>query len=519
MQSAMNFLKRRLSENSFTSNLPNGYLVDLGDEPQRPPVPVATSGSAEVELSRDQQVTPAPISHERIPKTDVVTDSASSNQQSGGFFSSFTSGNPLSRMKQETEQASKTKTLLAIDDRHTDWTKYFRGKKIHDFTIRVEQATFDEITVTANSAEGVTVDIRCVRAGSKISKSFKPHFLLIRQSPRSMAEGEDFRNLIIGFKYGGIPSVNSLHSIYNFLDRPWTFAQLIRIQKRLGSDKFPLISQTYYPAGKDMLTASSFPVIVKIGHAHGGMAKLKVNNHHNFQDVAGVVALSGTYAVSEPFVESKFDIRVQKIGGTYRAHVRTSISNNWKANMGSAMLEEIPVSDRHRLWVDACSEMFGGLDIVSVKAVHGADGQDYIIEVSDCCMPLVGEKQEEDRQIISELVMQRMKACMRPRPEATPRGQNQSSRRQTYAKQNPSRNMSAPPSAPVSAPGSPPDSPRRSNSITSNSSGRVQGGNIRSSAPSSPGSYTGPVAPSNEEETNAEKIRNLRKSFASMFGD
>ncbi|RMC03067.1 hypothetical protein DUI87_20260 [Hirundo rustica rustica] len=51
--------------------------------------------------------------------------------------------------------------------------------------------------------------------------SFKPDFVLIRQHAYSMALGEDFRSLIIGLQYGGIHTVNSLYSIYNFCSKPW----------------------------------------------------------------------------------------------------------------------------------------------------------------------------------------------------------------------------------------------------------------------------------------------------------
>lgn len=36
-----------------------------------------------------------------------------------------------------------------------------------------------------------------------------------------MARNGDYRSLVIGLQYAGIPSVNSLHSVYNFCDKPW----------------------------------------------------------------------------------------------------------------------------------------------------------------------------------------------------------------------------------------------------------------------------------------------------------
>ncbi|KAF7396791.1 hypothetical protein HZH66_007653 [Vespula vulgaris] len=520
-----------------------------GAPPAGPPQPIG--GDLSLNLRPGSRTTSAPSSPAKsreslLQRVQSLTGAARDQGASilGAAVSGATRGPSYSK--------DRCFTLLVIDDQNTDWSKYFRGRRLHgDYEIRVEQAEFREMSLTANEA-GSTVSMAVYRNGTKVIRSFKPDFVLIRQNLRDA--GEDYKNLLLGLMYGGIPSVNNLTAIYNFQDKPWVFAHLLALQRRLGKDNFPLIEQTYYPNHREMVSASRFPVVVKLGHAHGGIGKARAETNQDFLDLASLAALTNTYCTAEPYVDTKFDVHVQKIGNNYKAFLRKSITGNWKSNTGSAMLEQVPVSERHRVWIDNVCQLFGGLDICAIELLVGKDGREHIIEVNDSALSLMGDSQEEDRRHIADLVTAKMQACCRPPSVLTKTASRGSMSGSSQATSPVEDSRTAPPSVP------PPAAPLGSHGsmssmasigslgsttalagdvTTSDSHHQLQRRDSQASQSSTVSSAPSvgrrqeepPAIPSrvpfhrqgsqsqNQGEDTEDTMKNLRKTFAGIFGD
>lgn len=307
-------------------------------------------------------------------------------------------------------------TLLVLQsDNNEDyhWSDIFAGHSLDDGRqVHVVQTGWDCLLVQADSpamspnAPSAIVHVR--QDGG--SQTIRPDFVLVRNEVRSVTPTHDWRNALFGLMYANVPAVNSLSSIYCFLERPIVQAELHKIQCRLGHEKFPVIPQTYFSSHATMMYGSRFPAVLKVGPAHAGLGKMCVDNHHDWEDVRSVVAMTeGKYCTGEPFVNGAFDVRIQKIGDThYRAYSRTTMSGNWKTNTGCAVVEDIPVTDQYKLWADEASKLFGGLDICTVDVIHESSGQEYILEVNGTSSGLSPEHAAEDNAYIREVVLEKM---------------------------------------------------------------------------------------------------------------
>ena len=134
---------------------------------------------------------------------------------------------------------------------------------------------------------------------------------------------------------------------------------------------------------------------------------MKLKNSDEFQDLISIIALQNNYFSIEKFIESSYELRIQKIGSHYRAFKR--ISYDWKINRSTPMIEDVEMEPRYKIWVDECSKIFGGLDLLALDVLVTQDGKEIILELNDTAAGM-NYKDQEDREYIKEVVIDKMRS-------------------------------------------------------------------------------------------------------------
>lgn len=296
--------------------------------------------------------------------------------------------------------------LLIIDTEDFNWPKLFEDTE----NITVEQAQWKDLEVTSYSDSGVYVDLFPADkplAGTKQydKRVFKTDFVLVRNVVKEPHPSRNFTSKLLGLMHGHLPAVNSLFSIYSCLERPIVYGALQQLAQKLGKENFPVIDQTFYSNFSTAIITPPFPNVVKVGHSHSSYGKMMLQNNEEFRDLVSVIALHDDYFSAEEFIESSYELRIQKIGPHYRTFKRTSF--DWKINRTTPLIEDIELEPRYKLWVDECASLFGGLDILALDVLVTPDDKEIILELNDTAAGM-NYKKEEDYPLIKELVTKKM---------------------------------------------------------------------------------------------------------------
>jgi len=83
------------------------------------------------------------------------------------------------------------------------------------------------------------------------------------------------------------------------------------------------------------------------------------------------------------------------------------MSANWKGNVGTSSIEEIPMNEDFLFWAEECGKLFGGIDILTVDAIF-SNGRHYILEINDTASGLYGPNEKEDMVHIRDLMTERI---------------------------------------------------------------------------------------------------------------
>ena len=353
-------------------------------------------------------------------------------QNTGALFSDITKLNPSSKLKKAKKQKktitkprkqlyqidkNKDPKRLLIIDFQTNWYDQFKEASLSDGTpLIIEQTQWPliDLEASSNKSEPIICELKPnthIPNPSRTSNKdttikYKPDFLLIRSLPTNI-HGYDFMNILTGFMFANIPSINSLNSIFMTMQRCLVYAALNKL------NNLPLIPMTYHPnfsARTDYLLSKDVaqvkcPKVVKVGSCHSGYGKIRAKNKDEMDDVRSILILNKDYYTEEEFVDIEYEYRIQKIGDGVRVFKRIP-SDNWKTHISSFV--EMKMEKKYKEWIDSASSIFGGLDICALDVLKTKDGKDVILELNDTAIGLMGSYEVDDESNIRDLVVNRM---------------------------------------------------------------------------------------------------------------
>ena len=366
-------------------------------------------------------------------QTMATQENEEKKQNASALFGDITKFNASSKLKKAKKQKknisspreqlfksdiSKDPKRLLIIDFQTNWYDQFKDAALNDGTpLIIEQTQWPliDLEASSNKNESIIVELKPnthIPNPNRRDKpdqvvQFKPDFLLIRSLPTNI-HGYNFMNILMGFMFANIPSINSLNSIFMTMQRCLVYAALSKL------NNLPLIPMSYHPnftARTDYLLSKSdgaqikCPKVIKVGSCHSGYGKIRAKADDEMDDVRSILILNKDYYTEESLIVIEYEYRIQKIGDIIRVFKRIP-SDNWKTHISSFV--EMKMKKEYKEWIDSASSIFGGLDICALDVLKTKDDEDVILELNDTAIGLMGSYEVEDESNIRDLVINRM---------------------------------------------------------------------------------------------------------------
>ncbi|CAI4225886.1 unnamed protein product [Auanema sp. JU1783] len=405
----MNFFKRKFS---FTDDEGDSDITTVAfDDPVGPSPPSAFSFQSIA--NKVSSTISAPTSPARTGESLVAALEKALQDRSRGY--------PV--------MGPDAKILLVIDNPIVDWSKYFRNP--NEPPVRVEQADFSEIDMMCTE-HSCLIEIN---QPERDKRSFCPDACFIGCGATKSSRSKTILRALIA---ANIPFLNTHSSMVAFMDRNNLKKQLRKIHYTDGT-KIPFLPSVHYPHFQKFHPTTSFPAVVSVNEGYQGYGKMKINTKEELLDVEGLFQLLGkgdTEVEVEPYVDLKYDLHVQKIGEDYKTFIRRSISHNWKSNVGSSILEQIPTSERHKQYIQAICQHVGHMNVCSIDVLISKEGFEYVHAINDCLV-YYGESQEHDRRTLCTIVKTILQRNMKTYHHHLSREQSLEANNKTTAKRHP----------------------------------------------------------------------------------